>query len=372
MTQLPLSGVRVLDFSTLLPGPLATLMLAEAGAEVVKVERPGSGDEMRAWSPRFGDTSANFAILNRGKRSMAVDLKSGEDRRRLQPLLEQCDVLVEQFRPGVMKRLDLDYESVRAINPGVVYCSITGYGQTGPRALIAGHDLNYVGDAGMLDLVGREGPELPSGLMADVGGGTYAPVINILLALMARDRSGKGCHLDVAMAESVFPFMYWAYAATALAGEPPRRGAELLSGGSARYAVYETADGRHLAAAPLEERFWQVFCDTIELEEPWRDDRRDPAGTRAAVASRIARKTASEWAQLFDGRDACCSVVRTVAEALEDEQFRARGVFAAQVAGDGRSAPALPLPICAPLRRGDQIAEYPRLGEYLEPQGSSR
>jgi len=361
----PLSEIHVLDFSTLLPGPLATLVLAEAGAEVVKVERPGTGDELRGYRPRFGGDSANFAVLNRGKRSIAVDLKSDAGRRRLAPLVERCDVLVEQFRPGVMARVGLDYDSVRSINPGVVYCSITGYGQTGPRAGLAAHDLNYVADAGVLDLVGEDGPELAAALVADVGGGAYPAVINILLALAARRRTGEGCHLDVAMAENVFPFIYWAFASAAVAGEPPRRGDELLTGGSPRYAIYQTADRRHLAAAPLEDRFWHAFCDVVGLEERWRDDARDPRATRTAVARLIVRRTAADWEQRLAERDTCCTVVRSVAEALEDPHFRARGLFAATVAGerDGLRAPALPVPVCPPLRRRTAECGYPPLGE---------
>ena len=148
----PLEGLFVLDFSTLLPGPMSTLLLAEAGAEVVKVERPVSGEEMRSYTPKWGRYSVNFALLNRGKKSIAVDLKDARDRERLQPLIERADVIVEQFRPGVMTRFGLDYESVMKINPKVIYCSITGYGQTGPKRDIAGHDLNYIGDTGLLAL----------------------------------------------------------------------------------------------------------------------------------------------------------------------------------------------------------------------------
>jgi len=150
---LPLADIEVLDFSTLLPGPLATLILAEAGANVTKVERPGRGDEMRSYVPRFGDASVNFALLNRGKQSLEIDLKDPDAHARLRPRLERADVLVEQFRPGVMDRLGLGYEAVSAINPGIVYCSLTGYGQVGPRAGTAAHDLNYVADTGLLDLV---------------------------------------------------------------------------------------------------------------------------------------------------------------------------------------------------------------------------
>src|ERR1700712_5629768 len=187
----PLEGTLVLDFSTLLPGPMATLLLAEAGAEVVKIERPGSGEDMRGYAPKWGRDSANFALLNRGKTSLALDLKSAVDRQRLQPLLERADVTVEQFRPGVMARLGLDYESVAAINPGVIYCAITGYGQTGPKRDQAGHDLNYIGDAGLLGLAMGNGV-VPPALVADIAGGAYPAVINILLALNQRERTGLG------------------------------------------------------------------------------------------------------------------------------------------------------------------------------------
>src|SRR5262245_40397920 len=170
----PLEGCLVLDFSTLLPGPLATLVLAEAGAEVVKIERPG-GDEMRAWEPRWGRESLNFALLNRGKKSIVVDLKDARQRDRLQPLIARADVLVEQFRPGVMARLGLDYASVSALNPRIIYCSITGYGQAGPRREVAAHDVNYVATSGLLSLsMGPPSlPVLPPALIADIAGGSY-------------------------------------------------------------------------------------------------------------------------------------------------------------------------------------------------------
>src|SRR5262245_1953715 len=176
----PLAGIRVLDFSTLLPGPLATLLLAESGAEVIKIERPGRGDEMRSYVPKFGADSVNFAMLNRGKRSIAIDLKAPDAIPRMRPLLESADVVVEQFRPGVMDRLGLGYEALKAINPRIIYCAITGWGQTGPKADIAAHDLNYVAESGMLALAaGADGaPVVPSALVADIAGGTYPAVIN--------------------------------------------------------------------------------------------------------------------------------------------------------------------------------------------------
>jgi crotonobetainyl-CoA:carnitine CoA-transferase CaiB-like acyl-CoA transferase len=367
-----LAGIEVIDFSTLLPGPLATLLLAEAGATVTKIERPGTGDEMRSYEPRLGTTSVNFALLNRGKRSLQLDLKSPGARATLQPLLERADVLVEQFRPGVMERLGLGYDAVAAINPRLVYCSITGYGRDGDRAARAAHDLNYAGDAGLLDLVaGRDGdPVLPAVLVADIGGGAYPAVINILLAIAERERTGRGRRLDVAMADNVLTWMYWAIGNGLGAGRWPRRGDELLTGGSPRYHLYRTADGRHVAAAPLEDRFWANFCDLIDLPAPLRDDRGDPAATRAAVAALIAQETAAAWEARFARSDVCCSIVRTVQEAAEDPAFAARGLFAQQT-GDGADAamPALPVPIDPGLRGLDRRATAPRL-EDERPAGS--
>ena len=202
----PLEGVLVLDFSTLLPGPLATLWMVEAGARVIKIERPPHGDEMRSYTPRFGDTSVNFALLNAGKESIALDLRNEDDRARLMPLVQQADILVEQFRPGVMARLGLDYETLKKVNSRLIYCSITGYGQHGPKAGIAAHDLNYVADAGVLSLVK---PQLPPVLLADIGGGSYPAMVNVLLALLQRGQTGEGSWLDIAMEDNIFPWLYW-------------------------------------------------------------------------------------------------------------------------------------------------------------------
>lgn len=361
----PLSGIRVLDFSTLLPGPLATLILAEAGAEVIKIERPGGGDEMRSYSPKFGADSVNFALLNRGKRSIAIDLKAAGARERLMPLLTTADVLVEQFRPGVMERLGLGYEALAKINPRLVYCAITGYGQDGPRADVAAHDLNYVAEAGMLALAaGADGaPVPPAALVADIGGGSLPAVINILLALRERERTGRGCKLDIAMAENVFSFMYWALGNGLAAGAWPKPGAELVTGGSPRYQVYRTRDDRFIAAAPLEERFWQNFCALIALPDALRDDAKNPAETKRAVAERIRAKTADEWHRLFAGNDVCCAVVASLEEALADPHFKARRLFERKLAAGGREIAALPVPVAAAFRSAETAAGYPALGE---------
>lgn len=349
----PLDNLLVLDFSTLLPGPMATLLLAEAGAEVIKIERPGTGDDMRGYAPRWGRDGASFALLNRGKKSLAVDLKTGDGRARLAPLIARADVIVEQFRPGVMQRLGLDHETVSAINPGIIYCSITGYGQTGPKAMAAGHDLNYIGDAGMLGLsMGTpESPVIPPALIADIAGGAYPAVMNILLALETRRRTGRGARLDVAMADNVFPFLFWGLGQGLAAGSWPGNGADLFTGGGPRYRLYPTRDGRMVAAAPLEQKFWETFCDLIGLDEAHRDDARDPAGAAAAVARIIASRDAAHWRAVFDGRDCCATIVATLEEAVADPHFQARGLFSRQLANEeGAAMPALPVPIDAAFR----------------------
>jgi alpha-methylacyl-CoA racemase len=364
----PLEGIRVLDFTTLLPGPLATLLLAEAGAEVIKIERPGRGDEMRSYTPKFGADSVNFALLNRGKRSIAIDLKEKGAVEKLMPLLKSADVIVEQFRPGVMDRLGLGYDALNKINPRIIYCAITGYGQSGPRAGVAAHDLNYIAETGLLALsAGVDGaPILPPALIADIGGGTYPAVINILLALRERDRTGKGCKLDIAMADNLFAFMYWALGNGLVAGQWPKPGGELVTGGSPRFNVYRTRDGKFVAAAPLEQKFWENFCALIGLAPEYQDDRRDAAATKCAVAEKIAAKTAGEWAQLFAGKDVCCCVVASLEEALRDPHFIARGVFAARLAADGKEIAALPAPVAPQFRAHPDAAGYPGLGEANE------
>lgn len=361
----------MLDFSTLLPGPLATLLLAEAGATVVKVERPPDGDDMRSYTPAFGSSSALFALLNRGKTSVVLDLKSSQGFDRLRPLLDTADVLVEQFRPGVMRRLGLGYEQLAGRNPGLVYCSITGYGQEGPRAQQAAHDLNYVADSGMLHLTSDSAhPVLPPALVADVGGGAYPAVMNILLALHQRRQTGRGAYLDIAMADNVFPFMYWAFARAQL-GEPLAPGQDPMSGGSPRYQMYRTRDDRTVAAAPLEQKFWINFCDVLDLDPALRDDSKDPVATRAAVAELIAARSSGYWRKVFAGVDCCCTVTATVSEALTDPAFAARGLFTRNIDGPpgAPTLTALPVPLTPGLQTSPVSLPFP---EHLDMAGDGR
>jgi alpha-methylacyl-CoA racemase len=365
----PLEGILVLDFSTLLPGPMTTLLLAEAGAEVVKIEKPGRGDEMRSYEPKWGESSVNFTMLNRGKKSVSVDLKDKDQRGKLQHLIERADIIVEQFRPGTMARLGLDYESVRGVNPRVIYCSITGYGQDGPKRDVAAHDLNYIGDAGLLSLSMGDAahPVVPPALIADIAGGTYPAVMNILFALMVRERNGVGQHLDVSMTDNLFPLMYWAIGNGMAAGNWPGNGSDRVTGGSPRYRLYATKDNKFVAAAPLEQKFWETFCEIIGLEPNFRDDSRDRSGTARRVAEIIAVDTAETWKRRFGGKDCCCTIVVDLREALEDLHFKARNLFRWATANEtGQQISALPVPIQSAFRSDPGTAAAPRLGEHNE------
>ncbi len=348
----PLSGLLVLDFTTLLPGPLATLMLAEAGAEVIKIEPPG-GDELRAFPPFWEGQGAPFAMLNRGKETLSLDLKQESDRTQLMPLIRRADILVEQFRPGVMQRLGLGYEHAATLNPRLIYCSITGYGQTGPHAAEAGHDLNYIGQTGLLALQPgpADAPVVPPALVADIGGGSFPAMINILLALQQRDRTGQGCHLDIAMTDAMFTFAWLALAQGFTTGRFPGPGKSLLAGGSPRYRLYPTRDGKLVACGALEEKFWRAFAAAIGLAPELIDDSRDPAATGAAVAALIRGRDADEWAPVLAAANCCATIVRSLEEAVRDPHFVQRGLFAHAIAGaSGATLPALPIPISPQFR----------------------
>lgn len=362
---MPLQGVRVLDFSTLLPGPLASLVLAEAGAEVIKVERPGKGEDMRGYPPVLDGTGGGFAMLNRGKKSVAVDLRAEGGAASLLALAPGIDIVIEQFRPGVMARLGVGYEAWRAANPRIIYCAITGYGQSGPRAQAAGHDLNYAAETGLLSLTaGADGaPGIPPTLIADIGAGSYPAVINILLALRRRDRTGEGCFIDIAMTDNLFTFLFWGLAMGHGTGQWPKPGAEQLTGGSPRYRIYRTADGKHLAVGALEDKFWQAFCAIAAIPEALCDDARDPQATIAAVTQAVAAKPAAHWHEALSATDTCCSVVRTLEEAVRDLHFKARGLFDRQVTLPGHVLPALPVPVAATLRASAASAAAPSVGQ---------
>ena len=348
----PLAGLLVLDFTTLLPGPLASLMLAEVGAEVLKIERPG-GEDARRFPPFVGGESATFAMLNAGKKSLTLDLKSEAGRTKLIPLIQRADILMEQFRPGVMARLGLGYDGVHALNPRLIYCSISGYGQSGPRVDEAGHDINYIGNTGLLDLQPGpvETPVVPPMLAADIAGGSFPAVINILLALRARDQNGQGCHLDIAMTDAMFTLGWAALAIGAATGKFPKPGELWLVGGSPRYRLYPAKDGKLVACGALEQKFWLAFTKAIGLPAEFVNDFRDPKATTDAVAKVVAERTSDEWRPIFAAADCCTTIVVPLEQAMRDPHFIGRGLFGHKVeSASGKMMPALPLPIAPEFR----------------------
>lgn len=367
--------MKVIEFGTLVPGPMTSLLLAEAGATVLKIERPPDGDPLRSYWPRIDENSVHFHALNRGKFSRVVDLKDPDSREPILSLIAEADVLIEQFRPGVMARLGLSYETVRAVNPAIIYCSLSGWGQTGPKARTAGHDLNFIAEGGHLDGVcGADGaPVLPPFLGADIAGGVYPAVLNILLAHIQRARTGSGTYLDIAIADGLAAFHYDSLVPALSMGIWPKRGAGLVTGGSPRYQLYETADGRHLAVAAMEDRFWNNFCAAIDLPHALRKIDGPAEQTKAAIAQRIRARTGAEWSQSLAGKDVCCSIVASLEEALSDPQVKARGLFSQSVpSGDG-PIKALPLPIAAQFRANSAYTAAPSLGEPNPvPQQGSR
>ncbi len=326
-----LSDLKVLDLSRLLPGPFCTLLLADMGADVLKIEAPSGGDYARYYPPVVGDYGAFFAGINRNKRSLSVDLKDERGLGIVRKLVADADVLVESFRPGVMDRLGLGYEALSELNDGLIYCSISGYGQDGPMKERAGHDLNYLARAGLLEQNGRAGqmPSVPGFQLADIAGGALYAAVGILSALHRRDRSGHGAHVDISMTDGALSFHLPLHAQLA-AGQPQPRGATMLTGGLPCYNVYETRDGRFLAVGPLEPKFWMGFVQALGAPELAGEGMNAGAAgdeTRQKVAEVLREKTLEEWVKVFEAVDVCVEPVRTPAEALEDELFRARQMF---------------------------------------------
>ncbi len=366
MGRLPLDGVRVLDLSRLLPGPYATLVLADLGADVVKVEEPQGGDYLRWMPPLAGEQSGFFHALNRNKRSLRLDLRRPEGADALRRLARRFDVVVESFRPGVMDRLGVGYQALRAEQPRVILCSISGYGQDGPYRDRAGHDLDYCAVAGVLALNGPAERPLPLGVqVADVAGGSWPAVAGVLAALVRRAASGEGSHVDISMTDGALAMLTMQLGAAAARGAPLRRGGELLDGASAFYGVYRTRDGRFVALGALEPKFFRCFCEAAgrpELAE--RQFEEDGRGLRAELEALFATRTRDEWARLGAERDACLAPVLEGEEPAGDPQLQARRMFLrVDTPWEGKAMASLRTPVrFADVEREPRPA--PRLGEH--------
>lgn len=320
MSTQPLAGVRVLDLTRLLPGPLCTAHLARLGAEVIKIEDTGAGDYASAGVRQ---------LVNAGKRSLRLDLKQADGLAVLHRLCADAHVLVESFRPGVMERLGAGYAALSALQPALVYCSITGYGQDGPWRDEPGHDLNYCAVSGVADQVGSaSGPGLSNLPLADLMGGALSAAMGILAALHGAQRDGRGCHLDVAMADAVMAHAVLPLAGLIEQGRPPALGAGTLTGGLACYGLYRTQDDRHVAVGALEPKFWQVLCQRLQRPD-WLtlQHAREPGAQerlRTELGQTFAARPLHHWTALFDGAQACVTPVLRLDEALEHRQLAGR------------------------------------------------
>ena len=331
-----LDGVRVLDLTRLLPGPYATTMLADLGAEVIKVERPGTGDPGRSREPSVAGRSYTLLTRHRNKKSIAIDLKDDDGRSAFLELARTADVVIESFRPGVVDRLGVGYDDVRDVNEEVVYCSISGYGQRGPYADRSGHDINYVGVAGLLALTGdRDGePTIPGYPVADFAGAMYAAFA--VTSALAGVRGGSGGdHIDVSMTDAVASFSMVYLDRYAGRGEIPRRGETTLTGSHPGYRVYETGDGKDVTIGALEEHFWENLCDALDLPE-YKEYHIGPNGELSdslrtemidAFADRLATRPRAAWLERFDEYDVPAGPVNEYDEIFEDPHLRARGLF---------------------------------------------
>jgi crotonobetainyl-CoA:carnitine CoA-transferase CaiB-like acyl-CoA transferase len=328
--------LRVLDLTRLLPGPVATMHLADLGAEVIKIEDTGAGDYARVLGVgdgAQGGDSLFFRLVNRNKKSLRLDLKQAAGVAVFLRLAATADVIVESFRPGVVEKLGVGYTAVRAINPRIVYCAITGYGQTGPWADLAGHDINFLATAGVLDQIGShdgtrsDPPAIPNLQLGDLIGGALTPLLGLLAAVIGARASGRGSHVDVAMTDAVLAHSFFTLVATLEHGQPAARGADLLTGAVPCYGVYRTADERYLAVGALEAKFWRVFCAAIERPDlaPFGMATGDEGRrVKTEVANLIAAQDLMHWQALFATVDCCVTPVLRLDEALAHPQVRAR------------------------------------------------
>lgn len=336
----PLANLKILDFSTLLPGPYATMMLADMGAEVLRIEAPDRVDLAKVMPPFDGKFSTTFSYLGRGKQTLQLNLKQPESVERVKQLVQDYDIVVEQFRPGVMDRLGIGYEVLKAINPKLIYCAITGYGQTGPYKDRAGHDINYLAISGVASHCGRadSGPP-PMGIqIADVAGGSHHAVMGILAAVIKRQETGEGAFIDISMTDAAFALNAMAGAAALAGGQPQKPESGMLNGGTF-YDYYQTRDGRWLSVGSLEPQFSSRLCDTLELGElksyALSQKPEHQQELKAAIKQKIAERSLAEWREVFADVDACVEPVLTIEEAAEHPQLKARGMVVERDRGDG-------------------------------------
>ncbi|WP_292732554.1 MULTISPECIES: CaiB/BaiF CoA-transferase family protein [unclassified Microbacterium] len=343
MTQpAPLTGIKVLDLTRILPGPFATMMLADLGADVVKVEHPRGGDPERS-NPPLGDAgSVRFGMLNRRKRSVAIDLKADRGRELVLRLAADADVVIEGFRPGLVTELGIGPDVVREINPRVVYASLSGYGQTGPYAALPGHDINYMALSGLLRYFGTsDQPRIPWLPIADIGGGATMAVSGILAALIGRNSSGVGDYLDLSMAEGA---LYWQQTRAQWwigTGQEPLPNGLPVTGALPGYGIYATADEDWLSLGCMEPVFWERLCALLNMEDdiPRQHDHDAFGELDARLRERIRGRTVGQWFEVMQAKGIPAAPLLTIGDALTNEHFAARGLLGGSAPEDAVRSP---------------------------------
>jgi alpha-methylacyl-CoA racemase len=359
----PLQGIKILDFTTLLPGPYATMMLADMGAEVLRVVSGTRLDLTTLLPPFIGkeNISAILAYLGRGKKSLTLNLKDPRAVTIVHQLLDEYDVLIEQFRPGVMAKFGLDYQALKEPHPGLIYCSLTGYGQNGPMADRAGHDINYLARSGLMAYSGRKetGPVLTGMQIADIAAGSNNSVIGILAAVIHRQQTGQGQYIDVAMTDGVMAFNAMVGAAFLAEGHELDREGHLLNGGSL-YDFYQTKDDRYISFGGLEPQFFSAFCRAINRPDliPGQVITTDLPKIKQEVREMIRSKTRDQWLEIFEGFDACLEPVLSLGEAFSDPQAREREMVVELPLPGGGSVKQL----AHPIKYSETPPEYRHIG----------
>lgn len=326
----PLQGIRILDLTRLLPGPLGTMLMADMGAEVIKIEDPNAPDYVRVFPPFVGGESVNYLAYNRSKKSMLLDYKSEEGKTIFLDLVKAADVVIEQFRPNYLEKWGIDYPKARLVNPNIIYVSVTGYGQTGPYAHLAGHDLNYISYAGVLGITGEKdsAPIIPGVQLADIAGGSYMSVIATLAALHARTQTGVGQHVDVSMTDAVMPLLSVSYGIYAATNQAPQRGTLPLSGGMPNYGIYECKDKKYVALGTLEPKFWGKFCDLTHKPDwkmfmlPQNDEQLQ--SFKNLIGSLFLEQNQNEWVSFGLQHDLLISPVYGLEDLENDPHLQAR------------------------------------------------
>lgn len=354
-----LEGIKVIDLSRLLPGPYCSMILADHGARVIAIE-----------DKRYQAEGLFLGTVNRNKEHMTLDLKSDEGKEIFFRMAKDADVVLEGFRPGVVDRLGVGYEAVRSVNPGIVYCSITGYGQTGPYRDRAGHDVNYLSIAGVLDLIGEaeRPPSIPGVQLADIAGGGMNAVIGILLALQARQRTGEGQYIDISMTDSMVAFLSVPLFFQQLTGQTPRRADTMLSHRYACYNTYETADGRFLSIGAVEHRFWKVLCEKLGVSHyiPLQYDEKQRVEIITFMRKTFKTKTLAEWSDFLGELDVCWGPVKNLDEALVDPHLQEREMVVEMKDKEGRVSSALGVPVKLGATPGSLRTPPPGFGENTD------